>query len=305
MRKGKYPFIASMLVVPLAFYVIFMLSPYVQAIYISFTNWSGYTSTKEWVGLANYDKLIHDAIFWKSLEHVVIALVVVTVVTIGLALFFATMLNVGGKKGQAAIQGVRGSSFYKVVYFFPYVLSIAVVGVLWSFIYDSSATGLLNGFLGLFGIDSVDWLGDTSTAYGSILAVMIWVSVGFYIVLFTAAMGSIPREVYEAVAIDGASRWTTFWRITLPLMWDTVQVGVIYIGIQALDMFTLVNTMSAAGGGGGPDNSTQVITNYLYINAFRYGNFGYASALGVALLIATLIMAAATFRLTRRERVEY
>jgi N-acetylglucosamine transport system permease protein len=133
---------------------------------------------------------------------------------------------------------------------------------------------------------------------------MIWTSVGFYVVLFSAAMGSIPTELFEAALLDGSDRWRTFWRITLPLMWDTVQVGVIYIGIQALDLFALVSTMSA-NGDGGPDNSTQVMANYLYINAFSYNKFGYATAMGVALLILTLVMAGLMLRFTRRERLEF
>src|SRR5215470_17920695 len=196
MRYGRYRFITSMLVVPLALYAVFVLSPYAQSIYISFTQWSGFTSNKQWVGLRNYRTLIHDDTFWTSVEHNLIALIVLPVVTVALGLFFATMLNVGGKKGKAAVQGVRGSSFYKVVYFFPYVLSIVVIGVLWSFIYDSTSHGLLNGFLGWFG-GRVDWLGDTSTAFWAILVVMIWTSVGFYVVLFSAAMGSIPTELFE------------------------------------------------------------------------------------------------------------
>lgn len=177
--------------------------------------------------------------------------------------------------------------------------------MLWSFIYDSTDNGLLNGFLKLFGIGQVDWLGSTSVAFWAIPGVMVWISVGFYVVLFTAAMGSIPHELYEAALLDGANRWITFWRLTLPLMWDTVQVAIVYISIQALDMFALINTMSGANGGGGPDNSTQVMANYLYINAFSYSDFGYASTIGVALLILTLIISVFTLRVTRRERLEF
>lgn len=304
MRYGKYRFVVSMLVVPVALYAVFVLSPYVQSFYISFTDWTGFTAQKNWVGFRNYNHLLHDSVFWTSVRHNILALIAIPLVTISLGLFFATMLNVGGRKGKAAIQGVRGSSFYKVVFFFPYVLSIAVVGVLWSFVYDSTSNGLLNGFLIKIGLGRHDLLGSPSTAFWALLAVMIWVSVGFYVVLFTAAMGSIPRELYEAVLLDGANRWSTFWKLTLPLMWDSVQVGLVYIGIQALDLFALVNTMSA-NGSGGPDNSTQVISNWLYVQAFRFGNFGYATSMGVALLILTLLMAALTFRFSRRERLEF
>jgi N-acetylglucosamine transport system permease protein len=303
-RRGRTSFIVVMLGVPLCPYAIFVLSPYAQAFYISLTKWSGYTSTKTWVGLGNYRRLMHDSVFWTALRHNALALVLVPVVTIALALFFASLLNVGGRKGRAAVQGVRGASIYRVVYFFPTILSIAVIGVLWSFVYDSTGNGLLNGALKTFGGGGpVDWLGSPDTAFYAILAVMVWVSVGFYVVLFTAGMSSIPRELYEAALIDGAGRWDTFWRLTLPLLWDSIQVSVIFIGIQALDLFALVNVMSSGGGLGGPDNSTQVVSNYLYLSAFTYGEYGYAAAIGVVLFVLMLLLAALTFRLSRRDRV--
>src|SRR4051794_11952256 len=106
MRQGRYPFIISMLVVPVVLYAVFVLSPYAQAFYISLTDWSGYTAAKNFVGMSNYSKLVHDPVFWTSVRHNLLAVVVIPLVTIALALFFATMLNVGGRKGQAAIQGV-------------------------------------------------------------------------------------------------------------------------------------------------------------------------------------------------------
>jgi N-acetylglucosamine transport system permease protein len=200
--------------------------------------------------------------------------------------------------------GVRGSGFYKVVYFFPSVLSIAVIAVLWQFVYEPR-NGLLNGLLGAVGLDGLRqiWLGDRDVALAAIAAIAVWGGVGFYVVLFTAAMNSIPRELYEAAVLDGAGRWQSFWRLTLPLIWGTVQVALAYLVIGALDMFALVKILSV--GPGGPDNSTQVISLYMYENAFTYGRFGYASAIGVTLFLLTLIMTLIVFRVSRRERVEY
>lgn len=305
MRQGRYRFIIGALAIPVAVYVIFVISPYVQSFYISLTDWSGLSPTRRFIGLENYERLLTDPVFWTSLRHNLVAAIVVPICTVGLGLFFATMLTVGGRKGRAAIQGVRGSSVYRVVYFFPHLLSIAVIGVLWSFVYDPTDNGLANGLLAAFGVDPVNWLGSADTAYGSILAVVVWVSVGFYVVLFTAAIGSIPPEVYEAAMIDGARRWRTFWRITLPLVWDTAQVALVYAGIQALDMFAIVNVMSGAGDSGGPNNSTQVLGNYIYVTAFQDGRFGYATALGVALFVVTIVLAAVSLRMMRRERVSY
>ncbi|SEE95343.1 carbohydrate ABC transporter permease [Ruania alba] len=305
MRQGRTRFIIGALAGPITIYAVLVLWPYLQSFYVSLTDWSGYTADRDFIGLANYARLLADEVFWIALRNNVVAAVVLPIASIGLGLFFATMITVAGRRRQAGIQGVRGGPIYRVVYFFPHLLSIAVIGVLWSFVYDPTGNGLLNGVLGLVGVDPVNWLGSTRTAYASILAVIVWMSVGFYVLLFTAAMASIPPETYEAAMLDGAGRWRTFWRITIPLIWDTVQVALVYAGINALDMFAIVNVMSAAGGSGGPNNSTQVLGNYIYSSAFEHGRFGYATALGVALFVITIVLATATLRLTRRDRVAY
>ncbi|MEV6963996.1 sugar ABC transporter permease [Hamadaea sp. NPDC051192] len=305
MRAGSRGFIVSALAVPVILYCVLVVSPYAQSFYISLTDWNGLSPRRNFVGLANYTRLVHDDIFWISLWHNVIAVVVIPVVTLALGLFFATMIRVGRYRARGGTLNVRGGAFYRVAYFFPHVLSIAVVGVLFANVYDPTPSGLLNGLLGVAKIDAVNWLGDKSSAYAAILAVIVWLSVGFYVVLFTSSMSVIPVELFEAARLDGATRWQTFWRLTLPLIWDTVQVAGVYLGIHALDMFAIVNVMSAAGGSGGPDNATQVLGNYLYLTAFQDSEFGYATAIGVALLLLTLLFAWVSLRLTRRERIEY
>ncbi|NUT37149.1 MAG: sugar ABC transporter permease [Hamadaea sp.] len=305
MRAGSRGFVVSALAVPVIAYCVLVVSPYAQSFYISLTDWNGMSAERRFVGFANYTRLFSDDVFWTSLWHNVIAVVVIPVATLALGLFFATMIRVGRYRARGGTMSVRGGAFYRVAYFFPHVLSIAVIGVLFSNVYDPTSSGLLNGLLGVAGIDPVNWLGDTSTAYASILAVIVWLSVGFYVVLFTSAMSSIPADLFEAARLDGANRWQTFRRLTLPLIWDTVQVAGVYLGIHALDMFAIVNVMSAAGGSGGPDNATQVLGNYLYLTAFQDSEFGYATAIGVALLVLTLVFAWVSLRLTRRDRIEY
>lgn len=296
MHHGKYRFLVSLLAVPLALYAIFVISPDLQAFSIALTDWQGLSPSYNFVGFDNFTALFQDPVFWTAVKHNVFLLISIPVIVITLALFFATMVNFGG--------GVRGSRFYKVVYFFPSVLSIAIVAVLWQFIYEPR-NGLLNGFLGAVGLDGLRqvWLGDRTVALGAIAAIAVWGGVGFYVVLFTAAMNSIPRELYEAAVLDGAGSWQSFWRLTLPLIWGTVQVALAYLVIGALDMFALVKILSV--GPGGPDNSTQVISLYMYENAFTYGRFGYASAIGVTLFLLTLVLTLVVFRVSRRERVEY
>lgn len=301
MNQGKYKTVIGFLALPLILYSVFVISPYVQAFSISLTDWKGFSGTPHFVGFSNYLQLFRDQVFLSALSHNVLLLIFLPATTIMLALFFAFMLNAGGKRSQ---KGVRGSSVYRVVYFFPYVLSVAIVGILWSNIYNP-INGLLNGFGQLMGVpvnQLPTWLGDPDLALGAIIAVMVWSGVGFYVVLFTAAMQSIPSEVYEAAVLDGASGIRTFVSVTVPLIWENVQTAIVYLGIAALDGFAIVFIMTPTGG---PNGSTQLVSTYLYQNAFKYGQFGYAAAMGVVLFLVTLGLAALTLRLTRKESVEF
>jgi N-acetylglucosamine transport system permease protein len=304
MRHGRYPFVVAFLAPPVALYAIYVISPYLQAFYISLTRWSGFSPNVEYVGMANYRRLATDDEFWNALTNNLVLLAILPVVTIVLGLFFASMLNVGGQGGRAAVGGVTGSRVYRVIYFFPQVLSVAIVGVLWLYIFEPRG-GLLNGVLRVVGLGSLSqaWLGDPAYAFWCVLAVMVWMNVGFYIVLFSAGMQSIPRDIYEAALLDGSSRFTTFWRITVPLLWDSIQVAWIYLAIIALDAFALVQIM--LGNAGGPSRSGDVLGLNLYRTAFNSFNFGYASAMGVTLFLLTLTVAVLAMRVTRRERVEF
>ena len=308
MRHGKYRFIIGFLAIPVALYAVLVISPFVQDFQISLTDWSGLTPEKHYIGLDNYQKIIHNNLFWKALWHNVLMLLIVPVVTLGLGLFFAFMLNVGGRrKGSASVAGVRGAGFYKIVYFFPQVLSYTVIAILWQQIYNPDPDdGLLNSLLGNIGLGSLQqtWLGNPSIALACIMVVMIWANVGFYVVLFSAGMASIPGEIYEAALLDGANRLTTFFRVTLPLLRDTVATGWVYMGIIAMDGFVFVQLMSVNNGG--PNEVTDVVPLLLYKTAFRDNSqYGMAAAMGVAMLIVTLVFAVLSLRLSRRERIEF
>jgi N-acetylglucosamine transport system permease protein len=302
-RYGKYRFIASFLVVPLVLYVVFVVSPYLQAFYISLTDWSGFSPNREFIGFGNYLELATDERFWWALWHNALLLLVVPTVTLAVALFLATMTTLGGRRGAAGCGGVRGSRFYQVVFFFPYVVPLVIAGVLFGFFYNPEA-GLLNGLLRLVGFDWLtrSWLGDTTFALPSVMAVLIWIFVGFYYVVLSAAMKSLPADVFEAAVLDGAGRFRTFRHITLPMITDSLKTSYIYLGIMMLDGFALLQVMLPDGG---PDGSTEVVAQYLYRAAFQDGRFGYASAIGVALCLVTLVLAVVVLRAGRRDRVEY
>lgn len=299
MRHGKYPFIIGFLVVPLALYLVFVVGAYLQMFQLSFTDWSGFGGFK-YVGFDNFVKLWDDPVFWIALRHNLYILIAMPIVTIAIALFFAFLLNVGGKSKGGTTQGVWGSKVYRIVFFFPQLLALAIVAVIFGRVFGSDRSGMING---LFPDSWSPWLflADERWALVCIALVLIWQQIGFYVVLFSAGMGSIGQEIYEAAALDGATKVTLFFRITLPLLWDTLQVAWVYLGIAAFDLFALVNIMSVNKGG--PNNATQVLSYQIYLNAFQNSQAGYASAIGVVLFFLTLTFAALTLRVTRRDAV--
>ncbi|MDG4788457.1 sugar ABC transporter permease [Micromonospora sp. WMMD1102] len=301
MKHGKYPLIITFLVPPLLLYGFFVLSPYLQAFQISTTNWLGYSASADYVGLENFGNLLRDGALWNAVQNNAILLLLLPVLTIALGLFFASMLNMGGRRGTAGVVGVRGSGAYKLIYFFPQVLSVVIIALLWKEVYHPN-NGLLNATLRAVGLPTPAWLGDPRTAFWAVLVVMVWANVGFYVVLFGAAMQAIPKDIYEAVMLDGASRFTTLRRITIPLLWDTVQVAWIYLAIAALDGFILIQQMTD----GGPNHSSDVIGLRMYNTAFgTETKFGYASAIGVVMFFLTLSVAVLALRVSRRDRIEY
>jgi N-acetylglucosamine transport system permease protein len=302
MRYGKYPFVISFLIAPVTVYVVFVISPYIQAFNLAMRQWRGFGEAK-WVGFGNFKTMFSDPVFWKALSHNGIILLALPLVTIAIALVFAFLLNVGGRARAGSRSGVWGSKFYRVVFFFPQLLAVPIIAVLFQMVYRPNESGLIDGVLIKFHIEPVGFLINPHLALASIIAVLVWQAVGFYVVLFTAGIGSIPTEIYEAADLDGATRVTMFFRVTLPLMWDTIQVAWVYIGIAAFDAFAIVNVLSVDSGG--PDGATTVLATEIYRNAFGFSKYGYATTMGVALFFVTLTFAALTLRVTRRESVEY
>ena len=295
MNRGKNGLIVSFLALPVALYTLFVLLPYFSAMVFAFTRWSGLSANIRFNGANNFIKLWNDAKFWNALSHNGIALVVLPPVIIGLGLFFAFLFT----------QGISLSRFFRITFFFPQVMSVVVVAVLWSFIYHPTI-GLLNGLLtglGLSQFANFPWMGDRGTIFGAVLAMVVWQSVGFYMVLFVAGMQGIPTDYYEAAKIDGANSWVMFWNVTVPLLWDTIRTAIIFLAIGAMDLFAQVTVMT--NGTGGPSRAADVVPTYLYSTAFSDGQFGYATAMGLVLLILVLALSIVSLRFTAREALEY
>jgi N-acetylglucosamine transport system permease protein len=311
MRHHRLRFVTGFLAVPVLLYAYYVVYPYGQAVAFSLTEWGGFSPEKRYVGLANYRQILKDDLVKQAFWHNVFFLVTLPIITIVLALFLAFLLNVGGRSDRAGIRGVRGSSVYKVIFFFPYLLSMVLVSIMWGAMYRGDANGFLNGLfikMGLvnrerplkFTADPTPFLG-VPTVLWFLLIIAVWAGTGFYMVLFSAAMQSVPKDIYEAALLDGATRSQTFFRVTIPLLRETVSTVWIYLGFIALDMYASV----AAITNGGPNNSSQVLGSALNFYAFKVGKYGYACAIGIALAIFALLLAMVQLFLTRRTKIEY
>ncbi len=290
-RRGVSPsrllFFAVFLGLPLLLYLVIVVWPVAQAVYYSLTDWRGLAAAPKFIGLDNYVTLFQDPTFLKALTNNLVLLVVLPTVVIVLAFALAVLVTVGGSS-RGEIRGVRGADFFRTVSFFPYVIPAVVVGILFAFIYSPNG-GLLNGTLGLVGLDpGIAWLGDPDFALAAIVLAVVWNLLGFYMVLFVAAIHSIPAEIVEAARLDGCGRLRLSVRVIMPMIRENVSTAAVYMGIVALDMFVYVQVMAPNGG---TAKSAEVISRYLYQTAFYDSRFGLASAMGVVLALVTMLMA--------------
>ena len=291
MRRHKYRIIIPFLAPALILYSLFVIYPYAQAMYVAFTKWKGLRKSPRFVGLDNFEKMLGDDQFWNALSNNLIYLVFLPIITLGFALFMAFMIS----------QKVRFSNFYRVTFFFPQVMSVVAIGILWSFVYHPTI-GIFSSLLKAVGIEKPPiWLGDPDTALWSIVAVTVWQSAGFFMVIFMAGMLSIPKSLYEAAALDGAGRGSTFIRITFPLLWENTRSSLVFITVIAMDMFGITFTMTQ----GGPDRSTDVLATLLYEHAFLHSRFGYATSMAMVYFVIVIVLTLLIFRVTRRETIEF
>ena len=297
MYHNKYRIIVPFLLPALLLYGLFVLYPYAQAFYLSLLEWSGTSKIRPFVGFDNFRDLMTDGRFLDALTNNGKFLVILPAVTLGVALIFAGLFTQGAA-------GIRGSGFYRVVFFFPQVMSMVIIGILFQRVYTPRA-GLFNSVLREMGFETqyTDWLGK-DYIFWSIAFVFIWWAVGFYMVIFMASMQSIPTSLYEAATLDGASHWKQFRDITLPLIWETIRTALIYISIAALDMYVLIYVITSGSSAPGP-RSVETVSVYMYIEAFQKSRWGDAAAIGVIMLILTLLLSVVVMRVSKRETYEF
>ncbi|MGC3953732.1 MAG: sugar ABC transporter permease [Propionicimonas sp.] len=293
----RVSFIAVFLLLPVTVFVVFCLSPNLQALYFAMTDWSGFSADMNFVGLDNFAKLFSDEKFQQSFRNSAVLALVVPTITLALSFAISVVVTAGGPS-IGRVRGLTGGGFHRIVAFFPYTVPAIVIGLIWAQVFDPNR-GLMNGVLGSLGLDQFagfPWLGDVRTAMPASMFVVMWGFVGFYTVLFVAAIKGIPAETYEAARLDGAGRFRTAMSITLPQILDSVQTAYIYLGLVALDGFVYMQAMNPQGG---PEYSTLTMSQNLYQTAFQKGQFGYSTAMGVALAAVTMVYALIIFVIFR------
>jgi ABC-type sugar transport system permease subunit len=256
----------------LVHFLVFVLFPVVFSLVLIFHRWN-IISPMEFVGLDNFQKLVYDRLFFKSIVNTFIFLIIHIPLQIIIALFLAEMLN----------QKIRLRPFLRASYFLPVVISGVVVTIVWWQLYGFD-TGVLNRILITLGLKKIGWLIDPNIAMPSIAIMATWKNVGLYVVLFLVGLQGVPPQYYEAADIDGATHWQKFRYITLPAINPTIFMVVILSTIGGFSLFIEPYIMT----GGGPLNSTISAVLYIYKQAFTYYHMGYAAALGF--FFAAIIM---------------
>ena len=268
----------------LLLFLVYRLYPLLEGLRLSFTNARLGRLTQQWVGLANYARLAEDTRFHVSLWNTAFYTVASTLPILAVPLVLALALNRG-----------RLRTLLRSVFFFPFTLSVVTVGLAWLWLLDP-VVGPFNYYLRALGVPARSWLADPHTAMWAIIATTVWWVTGYYLVIYLAGLQDIPRGLYEAAALDGASAWRAFWAITLPLLRPVLLFVVVTHVIGSFQLFGQVFVLT----GGGPGDATRTVVQHLYETAFQnFFQFGAASAMAWVLFAVILVFSVLQFRLLR------
>lgn len=253
--------------------LIFFFIPFFQTVYLSFFDYSTSIYHPVAIGFDNYVKLFHSHIFYKVLWNTFVYLFVAVPILVIFPLFIAILIN----------QKIRGVTLYKILIYLPVIVSIVVAAIAFKWLYADQ--GILNYIVTLFGGSSVGWLTDPNWALYSVIIVTIWKGIGYYMIIYLAALMSVPQELYEACDIDGANFLTKHLTVTIPHIMPTIALVTTISAISAMKVFAEIYVMTK----GGPLNSSKTIVYYIYERAFENLDLGYASAMAVVLLIIVML----------------
>ena len=272
-------------------FAIFMVAPTFNVFRLSLFKRSTFNPEETFVGLQNFQMLVKDATFIRSMQNMLLLIVMVTIFTMGTALIFAGILTREKLKGQG---------FFRVVFYIPNILSVVVISGIFSAIYDVDK-GLLNSILNLFGKEGILWKGEQHVIMSLVIA-MVWQAIGYYMVMYMSSMSAVPGSLYESAGLDGANRIQQFFQITIPLIWTNIRTTLTFFIISTINMaFLFVSAMT----GGGPNNASNVSLLYMYNQKNLGGGYGYAMAIGVVIFLVSFGLSALVNKATEREVLEY
>ena len=272
-------------------FVIFMAVPTFNVFRLSLYQRSTFNPNEVFIGMKNFQMLMKDANFIRSMQNMLLLIVMVTVFTMATALVFAGILTREKLKGQ---------DFFRIVFYIPNILSVVVISGIFSAIYDIDR-GLLNSILNLFGKEGILWKGEEHVIMSLVIA-MVWQAIGYYMVMYMASMSAVPGSLYESASLDGADRVTQFFQITIPLIWTNIRTTLTFFIISTINMaFLFVSAMT----GGGPNNASNVALLYMYNQKNLGGGYGYAMAIGVVIFLVSFGLSALVNKVTEREVLEY
>jgi raffinose/stachyose/melibiose transport system permease protein len=279
--------VAYLFILPvLLLYLVFVLRPTLQTFWLAFYEWNGISIDREWVGLANFQRLIGDPIFWQALQHSLIWTAVVVTFNLVVGLVAAALLA----------SSIRGRLIFRLGYFLPVVQASIVTAMIWRWMY--APTGVVNSGLEAVGLGSLarGWLGDFAVVLPALAIASSWMTFGLSVVILLAGMQGIDPTLYDAARVDGAGYGRMFLDITIPSLRNTITIVILLALVDAFKVFDIIWATTE----GGPIRATEVLSTYLFKEGFQKNQYGYGSAIAVAL--ALIILVSSILNLTIRER---
>lgn len=260
--------------------------PAIQAFSLSFAQYEyDLTQIPQWVGLANFQRLASDRVFWQTIGNTLLYIIGVVPILVILPLILAIVVN----------QKLKGIYWFRTAYYTPVVISMVVAGIAWKALYTNN--GIINQFLQQLGFSNgIPWLTSPQLALWSVMLVTIWKGLGYYMVIYLAGLQSIAPELYEAAAIDGSDGWQKHWDITFPLMRPYLILVAVISAISATKVFEEIYIMTQ----GGPRNSSKTVVYYLYERAFQDLDISYACTIGLVLFLGILVLSIINLRLSQK-----
>ena len=267
--------------------VLFFFIPFFESFLLSFQDYKHNIYQPHWIGFQNYINLFNAPIFWKTMVNTFIYLIGAVPVLVVLPLIIAIAVN----------QKLRGINIYRTLIYIPVIVSLVVAGIAWKWLYASN--GVLNYLISFIHLPPVGWLTDPNVAIYSVIAVTVWKGLGYYMVIYLAALTAVPKDLYEAADIDGANEVLKHLTVTVPHLKPTIALVSIISSISAMKVFVEIYVMTQ----GGPMNASKTIVYYIYQRAFENLDLGYASAAGVVLLIIIMILSVINMKFFESEKI--